>query len=347
VEAADWGEEDLKEFIIINIAYFKRKLFMKFTIDNGTNICTIGLSDMGSYIRFNYPLTVIWNDCRGSVGKYFCILPYNEDYRKTIRKKINENLNQDFTENIEKLYSILQPLFPLFKNGIYELQFFNNKEKEFFEYKSSTDNFVKSKYYELEVIFPSEITNIQNTNEIIKNYKSFLKEIKKSKEFYPPSLLNYSTSGIYDGYQSLFATQPYENIDKSRVEYFEKIIKDGERPFAIIFNAYFDIKDYDSSNFILDGHHKLIAYEKLGIYPPLATITYKPENIDDVEFDAEKLAETLYPWQIKHIMENWDDKNFLDETAAREGLTKSKTLIKQNSKKKKSGILDWINNIFD
>ena len=320
---------------------------MKFSVENGTNICSIGLSEIGSYIRFDYPLTVVWNDCRGSVGKYFCVLPYNEEYRKTVQNRINQNLKQDFTENIKGLYNILKPLFPLFKNGNYELQFYNNKNKEFFEYKSSHDNYGKSRYFDLEVVFPFDTTNIWNTNQIIKNHKQFLKEVKKSKEIYPSNLLDYSTSGIYPGFVSLYATQPIENIDQSRVEYFRNIIKNGERPFAIIFNAYFDQKDYDSSNFILDGHHKLIAYEKLGIYPPLVTISYRPENVDDVEFDVRKLAETLYPWQLKHIMENWDDKNFLDENAAQDGLNKSKALIKQNSKKENFSFLDWINNFFD
>ena len=320
---------------------------MNFKIENGTDICSIGLSDIGSYIRFNYPLTIVWNDCRGSVGKYFCVLPYNEEYRTTVQNRVNENLNLDFTENIASLYNILTPLFPLFKNGKYILQFYNNKNKEFFEYKSSHDKFEKSRYYDLEVVFPSEITNINSTSEVIKNHKQFLKEIKKSKEFYPSNLLDYSTDGIYPGFDSLYATQPMDNIDQSRVEYFKTKIRGGERPFAIIFNAYFDEKDYVSSNFILDGHHKLIAYEKLGIYPPLATITYRPENMNDVEFDVGKLAETLYPWQIKHIMEHWYDKNFLDESAAQDGLAKSKSLIKQNSKKENFGFLDWINNIFD
>jgi hypothetical protein len=320
---------------------------MKFTIENGNDICSIGMSDIGSYIRFNYPLTVVWRDCQGSVGKYFSVLPYNEEYRKTVRDKINEDLNQDFTNNIQGLYRALHPLFPIFKNGSYILQFYNSKQKEFFEYKSSIDNFEKSRYEDLEVVFPAEITDIRNAYNVIKNHKQFFKEVKISKEFYPSSLLDYSTSGIYKGFESLYATQPQQDIDGNRVKYFENIIKNGARPFAIIFNAYFDLNEYYSSNFILDGHHKLLAYKKLGIYPPLATITYNPDNIDEVEFDAKKLAESLYPWQTKHIMEHWDDKNFLDESAAQDGLAKSEKIIKANSESKNSSFLDRLNNMFE
>lgn len=287
---------------------------MKFTIENGTNICSIGLSDIGSYIQFNYPLTVVWYDCRGSVGKYFCVLPYNEEYRNTVRNKINDNLNQDFTENIKDLYEILNPLLQLFKNGDYNLSFYSNKEKEFFQYQTSSDNFSKIHFNNLEVVFSEKTTNLSNIEIIKGEHKSFLKEIEISKKYYPSDILEYSTDGIYTGWQSFFATQPIENIDQERVKYFENKINSGERPFAILFNSYLAFEDFDSSYYILDGHHKLLAYQNLGLYPPIALITHLPSSIDDIEFDVEKLTEFLYPWQIEHILENWEGK---DEYIAR------------------------------
>lgn len=178
---------------------------MKFTIENGTNICSIGLSDIGSYIQFNYPLTVVWYDCRGSVGKYFCVLPYNEEYRNTVRNKINDNLNEDFTENIKDLYEILNPLLQLFKNGDYNLSFYSNKEKEFFQYQTSSDNFSKIHYNNLEVVFAEKTTNLSNIEIIKGEHKSFLKEIEISKKYYPSDILEYSTDGIYTGWQSFLA----------------------------------------------------------------------------------------------------------------------------------------------
>lgn len=288
---------------------------MKFTIENGTNICSIGLSDIGSYIQFNYPLTVVWYDCRGSVGKYFCVLSYNEEYRNTVRNKINENLNQDFTENIKDLYEILKPLLQLFKNGEYNLSFYSNKEKEFFQYQISSDNFSTIHFYELEVVFAQKTTNLPNIEIIKGEYKSFLKKNEISKKYYPSDILEYSTDGIYTGWQSFFATQPKKNIDQQRVKYFEDKINNGERPFAILFNSYLTSEDFDSSYYILDGHHKLLAYQNLGLYPPIALITHLPQNINDVEFDAEKLNEFLYPWQMEHILENWEGKDeYVDRT---------------------------------
>ena len=70
------------------------------------------------------------------------------------------------------------------------------------------------------------------------------------KNNYPSEILEYTTSGIYTGDESFYATQPFEKIDQNRVKYFEKSIKNGERPFAILLNAYLDSKDFDSSYYI-------------------------------------------------------------------------------------------------
>jgi len=126
----------------------------KFTIKNGTDICSIGMSNVGSYIRFNEPLTMVWHDCQGSVGKYFCALPYNE-----------------------------------------------------------------------------------------------------------------------------------------------------ERPFCIIFTASSSFAR--AAYYILDGHHKLLAYQNLNIYPPLALITHLPNNTNETEFNIKQLKDFLFPWQIKHISGHW------------------------------------------
>lgn len=278
----------------------------KFTIENGTNICSIGMSNIGSYIKFKEPLGMVWADNCGSVGKYFCVLPYNEEYRITMRDKINNSLNHDFTDDIEALYEILQPLFPIFRNGDYSLCFYANKKKEFFQYQTSSDHFANTHFNKLEVLFPRRTTNLLNVETIKNEHRVFLKENKISKKYYPSNILEYTTDGIYDGWHAFFATQPRENIDQDRVRYFEEKIRNGEKPFAIIFNACLDSEDFESSYYILDGHHKLLAYQNLDICPPLALLTHLPNNIDETEFDIEQLKKHLFPWQINHILEHWE-----------------------------------------
>lgn len=301
---------------------------MKFEIENGKNVCSIGLSDIGSYIRFNYPLTVVWYDCRGSVGKYFCSLPYNEEYRESVEKNLTNNLNNDFSDNIDDLYEILKPLFPLFKNGEYSLNFYSNKEKEFFQYKTSIDDFKETHFNPLEVVFSDKTTDISNLEQVKKEYKSFLKEKANSKIFAFFNILDYTTSGIYTGDDSFYATQPFSQIDQKRVKYFEDCIQKGERPFAIIFNSNLESEDYYSSYYILDGHHKLIAYQNLGLYPPIALLTYLPNSISELEFDAEMLSKVLYPFQTEHILKHWDEKDTYIEEALKNPKSNLHSIIK-------------------
>ncbi|MCX6317297.1 MAG: hypothetical protein NTW29_08400 [Bacteroidetes bacterium] len=301
---------------------------MNFKIENGTNICTIGLSGIGSYIRFNYPLTVVWYDCRGSVGKYFSVLPYNEEYRTTVRNKINANLTQDFTGNEEGLYELLHPLFPLFQNGEYGLSFYSNKEKEFFQYQSSYDNFTQNHYFPFEVVFAQKTTDFANQEVIRGEHKAYLKKMETVENNYTLDVLEYSTHGIYTGEQSFFATQPMDNIDQDRVRYFEERITSGERPFAVIFNAYLAAADTESSYFILDGHHKLLAYQELGIYPPIALITHFPKNKLETAFDVELLSERLYPWQVEHILKHWEGKDEYIEQALQNPDSRLHSIVK-------------------
>jgi hypothetical protein len=71
-----------------------------------------------------------------------------------------------------------------------------------------------------------------------------------TSSFYPPSG------------EHLIFTQPFETIDKQRVNYYQDIISKGQRPCAIVICG-------GDANYILDGHHKLIAYKNLNINPPL------------------------------------------------------------------------------
>lgn len=82
---------------------------------------------------------------------------------------------------------------------------------------------------------------------------------------------------------NLLFTQPYSEINPERVKEYEGMILKGMRPKAVVLEAVFtDVTLYKGSQsvrtirsplFILDGHHKLLAYENLGISPELVRIT--------------------------------------------------------------------------
>jgi len=277
---------------------------MQFKVTDGLNKISIGLSEIGSYINFDNPLAAVWYDNRGSIGQYFSLLPYNQGYRNELRNRIIHSLDNDYSSNMEELYDILKPLFKLFNNGEYSLDFYNSNEKSFFVHKTINGGFM---YNDWSILF-TDITDIKNSERIKNKYElDFIEAKKKNKYFY--SLLDYSTFNFYDGYESYFiATQPLDKIDKERVEYFENEIKNGNRPAAILFNCYLNAEDLYSGDFVLDGHHKLLAYQNLNIYPPIIEIKYLPQSREEVNYNIEKLIEYLYPWQIEDILKNWYKK---------------------------------------
>ena len=312
---------------------------MKFTIENGRNNISIGLSEIGSYFRFNYPKTVVWYDCRGSIGKYFCTLPYNKTDRNTLSDSITKKLKNDFSNDTQGLYDTLKPMFQLFKNGTYTLDYY--PEEEFFKYKTSTDNYSKMHTRPLGIQFSKEETNIAHLEEVKEKHRFYLKNNEKATNYIPSDILEFTTSNIYDGDDALYATQSKTQINQERVQYFENKIQEGERPFAIILNAYLEYEDEESAYFILDGHHKLLAYQKLGIHPPIVLISHLINNQNEVEFDVEKLSESLYPWQTEHILKHWDEKDQYIETVLKNPESPLHSFIKNGLIKRfhKNGIL--------
>jgi antitoxin component YwqK of YwqJK toxin-antitoxin module len=293
---------------------------MNFQITDGLNKVSIKLSEIGNYFHFKKPITTVWYDCRGSVGKYLCQLPYDKEYRNEVLHRIIENLNTDYTERAEELYALITPLLRLFPNGEYKLNYYHSNNNKYFQYTSSRDNHsIIHQFYWCPIFSKALQLTEQETK--IKEHETFVNERKKQKQIYW-DLVEYTTTNFYDGNERVFiATQPKFEINDERVKHFENLIEKGERPFAIIFNCHYlplventdktEINHYESlssESYIIDGHHKLQAYYNLKITPSIVEITHLPKTRDEVEFNIEELIEVLYPWQIEHILKNWDEK---------------------------------------
>ena len=271
---------------------------MNFKITDGLNIISIGLSEIGSYFSFNRPISVEWDYYDGSVSKYSTLLPYSENYRKEFRDRIVDNLDKDYSNNIEELYDILKPLFKLFKNGEYSLNYYDGEKNSFFSYKVFNSDEVW--HCGWSTIF-NQTTNINKTEELRNKYNI----AKNSKKYYE-SILHYTTEWFYLGCDKfLLATQSEESLNKERVKYFENEIKNGSRPAVIIFNCELSKQSLYSGNFIIDGHHKILAYRNLNIEPPIIQIKHLPKSRKEVYYDIETLIEYLYPWQIQDIIDHW------------------------------------------
>ena len=283
---------------------------MKFQITDGLDLLAIGFCDLGNYLRYKKPLSAVWFDREGSVAKYLCIMPYDPEYRAAIRQNIVENLYVDYTDRLEDLHQLLSPLLRLFPNGDYELKYYKAEEGEFF--RMSTVEFAPNEFYTFhQPCYPTiaESTNLKDIEKKIAKYEDEVKNWKYRGET-PASIIEWSTDFIHEpNYIPLIATQPLSSIDEGRIWYFQNEIKQGKHPFIIVFNSFLAeygwYNDSYSDHFVLDGHHKLYAYQSLGKFPPVVEITHLPKSIADLEFDLELLSEVLFPWQFEHIKQHY------------------------------------------
>lgn len=274
---------------------------MTFEITNGLGKIKIGINGGDSFL-FQKPLTVCWDDNLGSVGKYLCSLPYSKEYRNEIHNSIVSNLDKDFTNNLKGLYELLFPLFRLFINGNYSLSFESSRALD-----SSGFDDTQVKHFELHF---GNLTNPKSATMCKLNHKLFLAKNSITKKYYPSNLLDFSTYNFYSSFDNssyFLATQPRNEIDLKRVNYFENEILQGAKPFIIIYNCSTPNSSIISDDFVLDGHHKLLAYHKLNIFPSIATITFHPKQINEVRIDINELKSYLYSWQFEHLLKHYKE----------------------------------------
>jgi hypothetical protein len=146
----------------------------------------------------------------------------------------------------------------------------------------------------------------------------------KSQILFPLSIANTETDveaitdSYYDGYSDCFIfTQPSEQINPERVVFYETQIKAGLRPTALIYSGNFkEMGKHDDGSvwqstmrtgtFIIDGHHKLMAYLNLKINPSLIRIErkFEAENVQHKTDALYELKGFLHSCQLKHIDEN-------------------------------------------
>lgn len=276
---------------------------MTFNLDNGADHIGIGCCDLGSYFRFDKPLSVVWADCEGSIAQYYALMPYDAAYRDALHTAFQTNLNRDFTDDPDGLLALLRPLLQLFQNGEYQLRFFSSREQQYLTYFVDLAGEPVRREYDWDILFPF-VSELSNQALKRQEHAAFLVENEKTRQFYAADLLHYTTFHFYEGDgKYLIATQPRENMNPARVAHFEDLIQRGERPFALVLNGQ-TVHQMDgelryepcSANFILDGHHKLQAYKNLGINPAVAEISRLFANRDEATCNVEQLAEALYPW---------------------------------------------------
>lgn len=87
---------------------------------------------------------------------------------------------------------------------------------------------------------------------------------------------------FYPIHSVLILTQPTDALDPERVAHFRQSLRDGLRPIAITATV-----EHGWCEFVLDGHHKLRAYQLEGRSPSFASICrLDAPRLDEHSFDS-------------------------------------------------------------
>lgn len=248
-------------------------------IDKGKGVITIKTDGFISCLIIKEPQVVDWHASGGSIERYYACLPYQEESRKIVSGITN------LVQEIDSIEQFIDSGFPdLLSNGEYD-----------FYLRESGENFTH--------IFN---TSLWNTNSFVKDFGDYFRsggfeDTEKITRMYYP---------YKDGI--LTYTQPVEYLNEERVKYYESIIQHGGRPKAIVLrnkftydpNVYGDWPTTYSANYVLDGHHKLMAYLKLGVSPGLIQIdALRPYDLKNFDYDVVPLVEDkMHSCQLSHII---------------------------------------------
>lgn len=187
----------------------------------------------------------------------------NFQHKKLISDKLNISLNSGDVEGSEKL---IPTFLELFTKGKYQVAF-HNEIKEF----------------DLQYVGKYE------------GYKDF------TYNYYPSADRNF-----------LFS-QDAKSLDRDRINHFKILIEKGERPIALIYShLYLLEKGFNwkflynnniwSDEFIIDGHHKMVAYDELRVSPNYFHIR-KILKSSDLDFNSFKSVNGLLTSpEIEHFI---------------------------------------------
>lgn len=184
---------------------------------------------------------------------------------------------KDYTNKEDELHHLLEPFLSLFTNGKYNISFVEKFDLPcVFTYKRPSEEYIKNKVKDFEQNFlNNKIRNFNNNKCIIYDFDDELISIKTNSE-----------------------------INTEKVFFYENQIKEGKRPFIIVFSGT------EFFSYVLDGHHKLVAYQNLRIQPPCVLINTCPKSLSDIRFNIEYLTLNYDP----NIFQKWNRKKaFLEE----------------------------------
>ena len=249
-------------------------------LTNPNSIIKIRFDGFLSCLIIEKPRVIDWPDFGGSVARYYLNLPYSKPEIESL-KAIEEKLSS--IRSIQELKDA--GFLNLLETGEYDIELWEDK--------------------------PADLrfnNNLANSNGIIHRWQKEIIGTHRSSKPFP-------IESFYPYGRQLMFTRPFETLDLERVKHYENLIQSGERPLAITIRVKnVEQKDEDSDQnyedntckYILDGHHKLVAYKNLKINPSYFVISRLNRGLTD-KFDESYLPhlnDYLFYYQIEHIVTN-------------------------------------------
>ncbi len=77
---------------------------------------------------------------------------------------------------------------------------------------------------------------------------------------------------FYGGCFSLVTTLPDSELSETRVSHYEQMILAGQRPLAVALCCYDHTHHQPTTAFLIDGHHKVAAYQRCRLYSHVLVI---------------------------------------------------------------------------
>lgn len=286
---------------------------LHFTITNGGNQLSIGICDGASYLHFNDPIAVSWDEV--STPDHFCLLPDFVLFRKAIRASLSDRLDNHFPADLNLLNETLAPLYSLMSNGDYTLYFDQNVYSPILPNRD-IGSFPYTEAYLINVPY-RDVVYVADVEKVKQEYEDYRSSRERDRK-YADSILDYTTPGPFEefeegdnyefaDYESYLPTQGKENLNLDRVRFYEEKIAQGELPLVLLIEVSNAELNCSSPRYILDGHHKLMAYSNTKVNPNVACLRFLQTGQNKL-FDAERLSELLYPWQMESLLKVWFNK---------------------------------------
>ncbi len=246
---------------------------MEVKVENGHEVIDIISDGFVHCVKIHRPIVADWYDCSGSVGKYYAVANLDGAVTENLVKEINQVL---IDGKDGEIFSGIKKFMRLFSSGNYTV----------------TINRTGFKEYEL----------------IYADPKGDLKKRAINWGYYPQD-------------ECFVFTQPFSTVDNQRVAYYAELIRNGLKPKPVVLHSGFvdrgknpDGTDWVYSNnsafFILDGHHKFMAYKQLGVDPEFVLIEKQLKGEDDFFLHKDNLY-----FQMEWLLDDFHKKHIISHTA--------------------------------